>query len=262
VTAKLVQDRIREVLKGVVADVILAQRAGERIAARQHAQPPAPAPQHAPQGMARWATPRVDSQSTPSSPPTKTIDEEAEEKLAAYITWCRGPDAPSFDELPWGRLLQWWRDTGTEMFPTMADAFRVLLAVPGGSADLEADFSSASNLVTKRRSRLDAALVEVCLLLHLAPESIPSFERIKVLSEAQAKEVLPRRIMDRQKFREYLALDAFQSSVIEGEQEQEEIQGRGVGGAGGGGGAGGASGSADEDGSHIDDSDDDGDEDA
>eukprot|EP00952_Eustigmatos_sp_NYUAD-ZCMA_P003418 14926-Eustigmatos_ZCMA.PRE.1 len=71
------------------------------------------------------------------------------------------------------------------------------MSVQAGAAQIERDFSSASNLVTRRRTRLNAAFVEMTLLLHLngnevaAFDGLPPMENIPRLTEEEAKAAVP-----------------------------------------------------------------------
>jgi hypothetical protein len=57
--------------------------------------------------------------------------------------------------MDWDEVPQWWLKTGCGMFPALGKVFQSLLAMPGGAAALERDFSIASNILTVHRARLD-----------------------------------------------------------------------------------------------------------
>lgn len=108
------------------------------------------------------------------------------------------------------------------------------------SADVERDFSSASNLVTKRRTRMDPCFVELVLLLHLNSALLPPYDRVPDLRNLdRATQYVPRRFKDRALFKKYLALDPYKP--VEDEEEEEmaeemarEKMARASGGSGGG----------------------------
>jgi hypothetical protein len=98
------------------------------------------------------------------------------------------------------------------------------MTVSASSADVERDFSSASNLVTKRRTRMDAAFVEMVLLLHLNINLLPPYECVADLGSLEnAMDYVPRRFKDRSMFTKYLALDPYKPEEDEEEEEMADV---------------------------------------
>eukprot|EP00952_Eustigmatos_sp_NYUAD-ZCMA_P014657 56925-Eustigmatos_ZCMA.PRE.3 len=162
-----------------------------------------------------------------SRPATVSLRDRAKQLVGSYMAWCDSDDAPT-TELSWAQIPYKWATEWQQRFPEMWEAFRWLMSVTAGAAQIERDFSSASNLVTSRRTRLDAAFVEMTLLLHLnghdvaAFDGLPSFEKIPILTESEAKAAVPRRFTDPQLFAEYLALDFFQVHPEDEAEDEEE----------------------------------------
>jgi hypothetical protein len=61
--------------------------------------------------------------------------------------------------------LQWWKDNH-QLYPRIARLAKKYLCVPATSVPSERTFSSASNVDTKHRSRLDPETLELCVILH------------------------------------------------------------------------------------------------
>ena len=102
--------------------------------------------------------------------------------------------------LAWEALPNWWLKTGSSIFPDVALVFQALLAMPGGAASLERDFSIASNVLTVHRAQLDQAYVEMTMLLHMSMDKIPPFPQIMELSSTDAHAALPRRLRNKEDF--------------------------------------------------------------
>ena len=109
--------------------------------------------------------------------------------------------------LAWEALPNWWLKTGSSIFPDVALVFQALLAMPGGAASLERDFSIASNVLTVHRAQLDQAYVEMTMLLHMSMDKIPPFPQIMELSSTDAHAALPRRLRNKGNFVKFLELD-------------------------------------------------------
>ena len=148
----------------------------------------------------------------------------AKAKLVEYFDWCRGKgdvvDAAKL--LRWTDLPTWWLKVGTGMFPELAQVFQALLAMPGGAASLERDFSIASNVLTVHRSQLDQAFVEMTMLLHMNLDKIPPLSDIPKLSTAEGKAAMPPRLRNKEDFKKFLALDREEGTDEEEEKEEEE----------------------------------------
>ena len=56
--------------------------------------------------------------------------------------------------------LSWWRDTGCQLYPQLSKLARKYLCVPGTSVRSERVFSSAGNIVNKKRAALDPDQVD------------------------------------------------------------------------------------------------------
>lgn len=77
-------------------------------------------------------------------------------------------------------LINYWIGMGAKEFPVMSTVALAQLGTPPGSGVLENDFSSFANLVTRHRSSLDTAMVEMILFCklnhHLIPNVIPAIK--------------------------------------------------------------------------------------
>lgn len=159
-----------------------------------------------------------------------TAEEWAKERLKNYLEWCATKDERAVAEargLPWEGLPEWWRKTGTRLFPSLATVFQALLAVPGGAAALERDFSVASNLLTVRRAMLDQAYVEMTMFLRLSMDKIPALSQIPVLTSDAAAAAIPPRLRNKKDFEAFRELEEVEeeeeiNSAAESESEKEE----------------------------------------
>jgi hypothetical protein len=61
--------------------------------------------------------------------------------------------------------LSWWNDNH-RLFPRLAKLAKKYLCIPATSAPSERAFSSASNIDTRHRNRMDPDLLEQCVLIH------------------------------------------------------------------------------------------------
>ena len=147
----------------------------------------------------------------------------AKEKLEEYLQWCggRGDKVDTAKNLTWEGLPNWWLKSGSSIFPDVAVVFQALLAMPGGAASLERDFSIASNVLTVHRAQLDQAYVEMTMLLHMSMDKIPPISQIMELSARDANEALPRRLRNKEDFVKFLELD--KAGVEVGEEENDDI---------------------------------------
>lgn len=147
----------------------------------------------------------------------------AKEKLDEYLQWCsgRGDKVDAAKNLKWEGLPNWWLKSGSSMFPDVALVFQALLAMPGGAASLERDFSIASNVLTVHRAQLDQAYVEMTMLLHMNMDKIPPLAQIPELSTRGANEALPRRLRSKEDFLKFLELD--KAGLEVGEDENDDI---------------------------------------
>ena len=93
------------------------------------------------------------------------------------------------------------------MFPALGKVFQSLLAMPGGAAALERDFSIASNLLTVHRARLDPAYVEMNMLLHMNIDKIPPVSQIPQLSDNEVRDAIPKRLQNGEDFKKFSRLD-------------------------------------------------------
>ena len=93
------------------------------------------------------------------------------------------------------RLIKYWLTLGAKEYPVMAVVALAQLGTPPGSGVLENDFSSFVNLVTRHRSTLDPAMVEMILFCELNFSLIPSI--IPAIATAAINEKIPMRLRDR-----------------------------------------------------------------
>ena len=64
-------------------------------------------------------------------------------------------------------LIHYWKNQGAKDYPVLAVVALSQLATPPGSGVLENDFSRFANLLTRHRSKLDPATVEMILFCKL-----------------------------------------------------------------------------------------------
>ena len=91
-------------------------------------------------------------------------------------------------------LIHYWNHAGLKSYPFLAKVALSQLATPAGSAVLENDFSTFANLVTRHRSNLDPAIVEMILFCKLNASLIPNI--IPRISEAKITENIPIKLRD------------------------------------------------------------------
>ena len=112
--------------------------------------------------------------------PVLTAKQRATTEFAHYMTKKTASALQVSLTSPEG-LIHFWQHTGKREFPVLAVVAMAQLGTPPGSGVLENDFSTFANLVTRRRSRLDAGIVEMilfCKLNHnLIPNSVPEISR-------------------------------------------------------------------------------------
>ena len=133
----------------------------------------------------------------------------AEHQLNEYLAWCAGKcdKIDATKRMDWDEVPQWWLKTGCGMFPALGKVFQSLLAMPGGAAALERDFSIASNLLTVHRARLDPAYVEMNMLLHMNIDKIPPVSQIPQLSDKEVRDAIPKRLQNGEDFKKFSRLD-------------------------------------------------------
>ncbi|CAN0293178.1 unnamed protein product, partial [Ectocarpus sp. 4 AP-2014] len=90
-------------------------------------------------------------------------------------------------------ILPWWRQTGSKTFPYLAPVAQQVLGNQAGAAQVERDFSSCANLLTRNRSRMDTYWVEMVMFLHSNMERIPDFKDIPVIAAKDIHKCLPPR---------------------------------------------------------------------
>lgn len=74
--------------------------------------------------------------------------------------------------------LAFWR-RHTSDFPLLSIAARMVLGKPKSAAAISRDFGHGGDLITPKRSRLDAGCVEMCLFLHQHLDEIPDLTRFR-----------------------------------------------------------------------------------
>ena len=72
-------------------------------------------------------------------------------------------------------LIHYWNHAGLKNYPFLARVALSQLSTPAGSAVLENDFSTFANLVTRHRSNLDPAIIDMIIFCKLNVCSIPKF---------------------------------------------------------------------------------------
>ena len=92
----------------------------------------------------------------PKTPP-KAIDPDLNE-LDRYLTRTHATE----DEDP----HEWWRETGSKLYPSLAAIAKQILCIPATSIPCERLFSSAGAVLSKRRARLRPQLAEGLVFLH------------------------------------------------------------------------------------------------
>lgn len=139
---------------------------------------------------------------------------QAAAMLAEYEEWCKTV-RKEWKEKGWHEVKELWacdekglpNGLGAHKFPQLALVFRCLLGVAGSAAILERDFSVAGNLLTQRRTMLDAAYVEMILFLHLNSDFIPPLSTIPALLPEQRIQAVPLHLRTRADFLRYSQLD-------------------------------------------------------
>ena len=111
--------------------------------------------------------------------------------------------------MPFEEALQWWGRVGSERFPWLSQVVRSVFENPLTASAIERDFSLAGQMLSPRRSRLDATYVEIMLYLNLNLDVIP-----KYIPEIQVKDAfrhLPARLS---------AIDSLDQSIVDNEEDQ------------------------------------------
>lgn len=90
-------------------------------------------------------------------------------------------------------ILPWWRQTGRKTFPYLSPVAQQVLGNQAGASQVERDFSSCANLLTRNRSRIDTYWVEMMMFLHSNLKRIPDFKDIPVIAAADIHKCLPPR---------------------------------------------------------------------
>ncbi len=112
------------------------------------------------------------SSSRPSSSLWSTFDKEISEKSGTVdedenpcrnelVKYMRRPHLPRSSN-----PLQWWQNTGKEQYPLLSQVAMKALIVPGTSVPSERVFSSASSVITKKRTRLSDSSAANLIFLH------------------------------------------------------------------------------------------------
>ncbi|GAB5036686.1 Hypothetical protein NocV09_04600020 [Nannochloropsis oceanica] len=160
-----------------------------------------------------------DCQAVASGPMTSYAWARA--KLVEFFDWCggKGDKVDIAKKMQWKDISSWWLMTGSGMFPELAQIFQALLSMPRGAASLGRDFSIASNVLTVHCAQLDQAFVEMTMLQNMNIDKIPPLSDIRELTVTEAKEVMPRRLRNKDDFQKFLHLD--ESVTKEGEKEDD-----------------------------------------
>lgn len=87
--------------------------------------------------------------------------------------------------------LDYWAKNGRHAFSVLRHVARQVFGVQASAAHVERDLSGASQLLSGRRSRLDAHWVEMLLFLHTNFDRIPAF--IPEVPRAKALDCFPKR---------------------------------------------------------------------
>eukprot|EP00752_Nemacystus_decipiens_P004395 g4017.t1 len=114
----------------------------------------------------------------------KQVSQEIERYQSLYIT---------AEELDTRAILPWWQQTGRDSFPYLAPVAQQVLGNQAGAAQVERDFSSCANLLTRNRSRMDTYWVEMVMFLHSNLEHIPAFKNIPIIDAKDVHKCLPPR---------------------------------------------------------------------
>ena len=100
--------------------------------------------------------------------------------------------------LPLEDSLRFWREN-KELFPTLAITARAVFGFAISAAGVERDFSVGGNFITRKRGKLDEAIVEMMLFLNINEQDIPTMDLIVTLSDhVKLKTHLPERFRTRQ----------------------------------------------------------------
>ena len=136
-----------------------------------------------------------------NGPTVLTVEEVCEQEFQRFQEHFK--DA-SVADYPMEELLPFWANEGKTLYPNMARVARVLLSVPGSSAVLERDFSTAGRLITGARSRLNGGHAEMVLFLNGNQEHVPT--EVPAMSTEQGLQAVPKRLSNPSKEAESLSV--------------------------------------------------------
>lgn len=111
----------------------------------------------------------------------------------SYLRPCHPWICTAAVQLDTREVLPWWRNTGRKMFPYLAPVAQQVLGNQAGAAQVERDFSSCANLLTRNRSRIDTYWVEMVMFLHVNYKRIPAFKDIPMIAAKDIRTCLPPR---------------------------------------------------------------------
>lgn len=133
-----------------------------------------------------------------------TPEQRAEEEVKRYMDL-----RVRVEELPPTDILGWWRRNQAG-FPLLSTVARRVFGFAVSAAGIERDFSSASNVLTRRRANLSQSMVEVSLFLNINQSWVPNLKSIPTLKESIALgTALPDRLKNAQ-YREVASLCGLQ----------------------------------------------------
>lgn len=149
-----------------------------------------------------------------SAVPVLTPAQRAEKAMRDYLNMS---DIPSIQHYPMADMLRFWKEQGQEKHPEVAALARAVAALRASAANIEVDFCLAGHMVGPKRSRLDAAFVEMGLVLNrLGIEGLPRPEDVPALSVQEAAAAIPSRFQD----------DEMLAAAIELDDPYYEVAGR------------------------------------
>jgi hypothetical protein len=129
--------------------------------------------------------------------------QEAQRVLKEYITWCTNEVIKNkekrrdvLSKYPQEAVHKWWRDVGRKKWPIMVPVVRACLSMPAGSGNLERYFCTIPAVVTRTRSSLSPARVEMIIMTHILQKVRRRLQPDEVLrlSAEQALRALPGRM--------------------------------------------------------------------
>lgn len=95
-------------------------------------------------------------------------------------------------QVPFEEVLLWWANHGCKKFRWLSHVARSVLGHPATAVAIERDFSMVGQMLSPRRSRLDAVYAEILMYLNVNLDHIPTY--IPEIRTKEAHHHLPTRL--------------------------------------------------------------------